>query len=112
MEAHLKRCFVTGGVIQSTPNNSNLQGKQKKVRLGVRVIAGKIIIIETVPKGNENCFELARGSSYTGFELPGVDCIRFYEANPLNCTWGEGCSFTDTFKSVIMAGLFVVDKAC
>ena len=86
MEAHLKRWFVTGGVIQSTSDNSNLQGKQKKVRLGVRVIAGKIIIIETVPKGNENCFELARGSSYTGFELPGVDCIRFYEANPLNCT--------------------------
>ena len=105
MEAHLKRCFVTGGVIQSTPDNSNLQGKQKKVRLGVRVIAGKIIIIETVPKGNENCFELAGGSSYRGFELLGVDCIRFYEANPLNCTWGEGCSFTDTFKSVIMAGL-------
>ena len=25
-------------------------------------------------KGNENCFELARGSSYRGFELPGVDC--------------------------------------
>ena len=26
-------------------------------------------------KGNENCFELARGSSSRGFELPGVDCI-------------------------------------
>ena len=24
-------------------------------------------------KGNENCFELAGGSSYRGFELPGVD---------------------------------------
>ena len=35
MEAHLKRCFVTGGVIQLTPDNSNLQGKEKKVRLGV-----------------------------------------------------------------------------
>ena len=26
-------------------------------------------------KGNENCFELAGGSSYGGFELPEVDCI-------------------------------------
>ena len=25
-------------------------------------------------KGNENYFELAGGSSYGGFELPGVDC--------------------------------------
>ena len=25
-------------------------------------------------KGNENWFELAGGSSYRGFELPGVDC--------------------------------------
>ena len=25
-------------------------------------------------KGNENCFELAGGSSYRGFELPGVHC--------------------------------------
>ena len=24
--------------------------------------------------GNENCFELAGGSSYREFELPGVDC--------------------------------------
>ena len=27
--------------------------------------------------GNENCFELAGGSEYRGFELPGVDCIYF-----------------------------------
>ena len=27
--------------------------------------------------GNENCFELAGGSKYRGFELPGVDCIYF-----------------------------------
>ena len=26
-------------------------------------------------KGNENYFELTGGSSYRGFELPGVDCI-------------------------------------
>ena len=26
-------------------------------------------------RGNENCFELVGGSSYRGFELPGVDCI-------------------------------------
>ena len=28
-------------------------------------------------KGNENYFELTGGSSYRGFELPGVDCTRF-----------------------------------
>ena len=27
--------------------------------------------------GNENCFELAGGSKYRGFELPGVDRIYF-----------------------------------
>ena len=26
-------------------------------------------------KGNENYFELTRGSCYRGFELPGVDCM-------------------------------------
>ena len=26
-------------------------------------------------KRNENCFELAGGSSYRGFELPGIDCM-------------------------------------
>ena len=35
-------------------------------------------------KGNENCFQLAGGSSYRGFELPGVDCtvvlLRFKNA--------------------------------
>ena len=31
--------------------------------------------METVRKGKESCFELAGGSSYGGFELPGVDCI-------------------------------------
>ena len=25
-------------------------------------------------KGNENYFELTEGSSYRGFELPGIDC--------------------------------------
>ena len=29
-------------------------------------------------KGNENYFELTGGSSYGGFELPGVDCIFYY----------------------------------
>ena len=28
-------------------------------------------------KGNENYFELTGGSSYRGFELPGVDCSFF-----------------------------------
>ena len=27
-------------------------------------------------KGNENYFELTGGSSYGGFELPGVDCMK------------------------------------
>ena len=25
-------------------------------------------------RGNKNCFKLAGGSSYRGFELPGFDC--------------------------------------
>ena len=29
-------------------------------------------------KGNENYFELTGGSSYRGFELPGVDCINIH----------------------------------
>ena len=41
---------------------------------GVQVIKGKIILIESDPKGKENWFELARGLSYRGFELSGVDC--------------------------------------
>ena len=31
--------------------------------------------MEKYLKGNVNCFELAGGSSYRGFELPGFDCI-------------------------------------
>ena len=34
-------------------------------------------------KGNENCFELAGGSSYRGFELPGVDCTSQANHSPL-----------------------------
>ena len=30
--------------------------------------------VENNRKGNENCFELVGGSSYRGFELPGVNC--------------------------------------
>ena len=37
---------------------------------------GKIIMIENDLKGNQNCFELTGGSSYRGFELPGVDCSK------------------------------------
>ena len=29
-------------------------------------------------KGNENYFELTGGSSYRGFELPGVECINIH----------------------------------
>ena len=50
--------------VQSTPDNSNLQGKLKKG-------------VESELKGNENCFDLADGSSYRGFELPEVDCNSF-----------------------------------
>ena len=32
-------------------------------------------------KENENCFELAGGSSYRGFELTGVDCT--FNVRPL-----------------------------
>ena len=30
--------------------------------------------MKTVRKQKANCFELAEGLSYGGFELPGVDC--------------------------------------
>ena len=33
--------------------------------------------VESEPKGNENCFDLAEGSSYRGFELPEIDCNSF-----------------------------------
>ena len=33
--------------------------------------------MENEPKGNENCFDLAGGSNYRGFELPEVDCNSF-----------------------------------
>ena len=31
-------------------------------------------------KGNENCFELAEGSSFRGFEIPGVNCTCHFTA--------------------------------
>ena len=34
--------------------------------------------MESDLKGNENWFELGEGSSYRGFEFPGVDCSFFY----------------------------------
>ena len=53
------------------------KGNRKKFELsGVRVIEGKIIMIENDLKGNQNCFELTGGLSYRGFELPGVDCSK------------------------------------
>ena len=53
------------------------KGNRKKFELSwVRVIEGKIIMIENDLKGNQNCFELTGGSSYRGFELPGVDCSK------------------------------------
>ena len=62
--------------LQSTPDNSNLQGNSFELS-GVRVIEGKII--ENDLKGNENWFELARvrvseGSSYREST---VKCLHF-----------------------------------
>ena len=71
-------------ILQSTPDNSNLQGKQKKVWvIGSSTYRG-YYYVENVLKGNENSFELAGGSSYRGFELPGIDCItnNFYQNLP------------------------------
>ena len=61
--------------LQSTPDNSNLQGNSSELS-GVRVIEGKII--ENDLKGNENWFELARvrvseGSSYR----ESTECLHF-----------------------------------
>ena len=59
------------------PITRTFKGNRKQFELsGVRVIEGKINYIENDLKGNENCFELAGGSSYRGFELPRVDCNR------------------------------------
>ena len=58
--------------LQSTPDNSNLQGKLKK---GSSYREQNYV--ENEPKGNENCFDLAGGSNYRGFELPEVDCNSF-----------------------------------
>ena len=44
-------------------------------QLNFGVFLSNYIEIENDLKGNENCFELARGSSYRGFELLGVDFI-------------------------------------
>ena len=35
-------------------------------------------------KGNENCYELTRGSSYREFELPEVDCSTKVHGNNLH----------------------------
>ena len=71
-------------ILQSTPDNSNLLGKQKKVWVIGSSSYWGYNYVENVLKGNENCFELAGGSSYRGFELPGVDCItnNFYQNLP------------------------------
>ena len=42
-------------------------------------------------KGNENYFELTGGSSYRGFELPGVDCI---------LRWKLACIFLNSYAKV------------
>ena len=58
-------------------NNSNLQGKFKKVRVIGSSSYREQNYVESEPKRNENCFDLAEGSSYRGFELPEVDCNSF-----------------------------------
>ena len=61
--------------VQSTADNSNLQGKLKKGSSYREFELSRAK--ESEPKGNENCFDLAEGSSYRGFELPEVDCNSF-----------------------------------
>ena len=65
--------------VQSTPDNSNLQGKLKNFRVigSSSYRSREQNYVESEPKGNENCFDLAEGSSYRGFELPEVDCNSF-----------------------------------
>ena len=46
--------------------------------------------------GNGNCFELAAGSSFRGFELPGVDCKFTNGMLGLRLTWLD----SNTFLSV------------
>ena len=56
--------------MQSNPDNSNLQGKKKTVRvIGSSNYRG-LNYIENDLKGNENCFELAGGSSYRESTVP------------------------------------------
>ena len=50
-------------LVQSTPDNSNLQGKLKKVRVIGSSSYRRKNYIESDLKGKENCFELAGGSS-------------------------------------------------
>ena len=67
--------FLIINLLQLTPDNSNLYGKQKKVQvIGSSSYRGSNYT-ENDPKRNVNCFELAGGLSYRGFELPGLDCI-------------------------------------
>ena len=57
------------------------KGNRKKFELsGDRLSRVKVYrcYIENALKGNENCVQLAGGSSYRGFELPGVDCTIIY----------------------------------
>ena len=64
--------------LQSNPNNSNLQRKEKKVRvIGSSWKLSRVKLYRKINdlKGNENCFELAGGLSYRGFKFPGVNCI-------------------------------------
>ena len=54
----------------------------------VRVIKDKMIMKIVNPKGNENCFELAGGSGYRGFELPRVKLQLMYDGNPGEINFG------------------------
>ena len=63
--------------VQSTPDNSNLQGKLKNFRVIGSSSYREQNYVESEPKGNENCSDLAEGSSYRGFELPEVDYNSF-----------------------------------
>jgi len=69
---------VASLIYSRLPIIQTFKGNRKKLELS------RVKYIENVLKGNENCFELAGGSSYRGFELPGVDCM-YFDCVPFIC---------------------------
>ena len=66
---------MSSGLAKATTGSCCFEPSREKVQvIGSLSYRGQNYI-ENYLKGNENCFELAEGSSYRGFELPEVDCI-------------------------------------